>query len=363
MKFLDLNNQLLFIIFMHEISLIQPDDWHCHLRDQSYLKRTVPDIAAQFGRAIIMPNLSPPITTVAQAKAYYNRIKAHVPPTTTFQPLMTLYFTDALSSKEIKAAKESAIIVACKLYPAGATMYSQAGIKNLQAVYPLLEAMQTANLPLLIHGEVIDSDVDIFDREAVFIERELLSLVKTFPELRIVFEHISTKIAVDFVVETPKTLAATITPHHLLLTRNDLLIHGFRPHYYCLPILKTNGDKLALIRAATSGNSKFFLGTDSAPHSKAKKESACGSAGIYSAKSAVEIYAEIFERENALHRLENFASRFGPQFYGLPINTIKITLTKQSWQMPLFLSFDQEMLVPLMAGKMLQWQIKHYECK
>ena len=346
---------------MHEISLIQPDDWHCHLRDQSYLKRTVPDIAAQFGRAIVMPNLSPPITTVAQAKAYYDRIKAHVPYTATFQPLMTLYLTDTLSSREIKAAKESAIIVACKLYPAGTTTYSQAGIKNLQAVYPLLEAMQTANLPLLIHGEVVDSDVDIFNREAVFIERELLSLVKTFPELRIVFEHISTKIAVDFVTETPKTLAATITPHHLLFTRNDLLIHSLHPHYYCLPILKTNEDQAALIQAATSGNSKFFLGTDSAPHAKAKKESACGSAGIYSTKSAIEIYAEIFERENALHRLEGFASRFGAQFYGLPFNTTKIALVKQPWQMPSSLSFGEEILVPLMAGKILQWQIKRYE--
>ena len=346
---------------MHEISLIQPDDWHCHLRDQPYLKRTVPDIAAQFGRAIVMPNLSPPIATVAQAKAYYNRIKAHVPRTTTFQPLMTLYLTDTLSSKEIKAAKESTIIVACKLYPAGTTTYSQTGIKNLQAIYPLFEAMQTANLPLLIHGEVIDSDVDIFDREAVFIERELLSLVRTFPELRIVFEHISTKIAVDFVSETPKTLAATITPHHLLFTRNDLLIHGFHPHYYCLPILKTSEDQAALIRAATSGNSKFFLGTDSAPHSKVKKESPCGSAGIYSAKSAIEIYAEIFERKNALHRLEDFSSRFGAQFYDLPLNTIKIALIKQPWEMPSSLSFDQDILVPLMAGKILQWQIKRYE--
>ena len=346
---------------MHEISLIQPDDWHCHLRDQSYLKRTVPDIAAQFGRAIVMPNLFPPITTVAQAKAYFNRIKAHIPPITTFQPLMTLYLTDTLSSKEIKAAKESTIIVACKLYPAGTTTYSQAGIKNLQAIYPLFEAMQTANLPLLIHGEVIDSDVDIFDREAVFIERELLSLVRTFPELRIVFEHISTKIAADFVSEMPKTLAATITPHHLLFTRNDLLMHGFHPHYYCLPILKTNEDQAALIRAAISGNSKFFLGTDSAPHSKAKKESPCGSAGIYSAKSAIEIYAEIFERENALHRLEDFSSRFGAQFYDLPLNTIKITLIKQPWQMPSSLSFDQDILIPLMAGEILQWQIKRYE--
>ena len=346
---------------MREISLIQPDDWHCHLRDQSYLKRTVPDIAAQFSRAIVMPNLSPPITAVAQAKAYYDRIKTYVPSTATFQPLMTLYLTDTLSSKEIKAAKKSAIIIACKLYPAGATTYSQAGIKNLQTVYPLLEAMETANLPLLIHGEVVDSEVDIFDREAVFIERELLSLVKTFPELRIVFEHISTKIAVDFVAETPKTLAATITPHHLLFTRNDLLIHGLHPHYYCLPILQTNEDQAALIQAAISGNSKFFLGTDSAPHSKARKESACGSAGIYSAKSAIEIYAEIFERENALHRLEDFASRFGAQFYGLPLNTIKIALIKQPWKIPSSLSFDKDILVPLMAGEILQWQIKRHE--
>ncbi|QTS83737.1 dihydroorotase [Coxiella endosymbiont of Amblyomma nuttalli] len=346
---------------MHEISLIKPDDWHCHLRDQSYLKRTVPDIAAQFSRAVIMPNLSPPITTIAQAQAYYYRIKAHLPHTATFQPLMTLCITETLSLKEIQAIKESPIIVACKLYPADVTTYSQIGIKNLQAVYHLFETMQATDLPLLIHGEVVDPNVDIFDREAVFIERELFPLVKKFPGLRIVFEHISTKMAVDFVTEMPKTLAATITPHHLLFTRNDLLIRGLHPHYYCLPILKTHKDQAALIRAATSGNSKFFLGTDSAPHARVKKEATCGSAGIYSAKSAIEIYTEIFEHENALHRLEDFASRFGAQFYRLPLNTVKITLIKQPWQIPSSLSFNEDTLVPLMAGETLQWQIKRYD--
>ncbi len=257
---------------MNEITIIQPDDWHCHLRDHSHLGRTVTDIALRFGRAIVMPNLVPPVTTVAQVKAYCERIKKHIPTNSKFIPLMTLYLTDTLSPKEIKAAKQSNFIVACKLYPVGATTHSQAGVKSLQKIYPILEVLQSVNLPLLIHGEVIDPTVEIFDREAVFIERELIPLLKHFPNLRMVLEHISTKIAVDFITETAvSTLAATITPHHLWLTRNHLLKGGLHPHYYCLPLLKTSRDQAALIKAAISGNPKFFLGTDSAPHSQTKK--------------------------------------------------------------------------------------------
>ncbi|WP_264774168.1 dihydroorotase [Coxiella burnetii] len=349
--------------YMKKITLIRPDDWHCHLRDGSYLPRTVADIAAQFNRAIVMPNLVPPITTVQQAKAYYDRIKAHVPKSSNFEPLMTLYLTESTPQQEIKAAQQSGIIVACKLYPAGATTHSQAGVKDLKAIYPLLETMQSVDLPLLIHGEVVDYAVDIFDREAVFIERELLPLVETFPQLRIVFEHISTKIAVDFVLEAPSKLGATITPHHLLFNRNDLLSGSIRPHYYCLPILKTSEDQMALIQAATSGNPKFFLGTDSAPHSQTKKQSICGSAGIYNAPAAIALYAEIFASQNALDKLEGFASRFGAEFYGLPLNNSQITLIHQPWQVAESLPFGNELVVPLFAGQTLQWQIKSHEHK
>ena len=345
---------------MNKITIIQPDDWHCHLRDYPYLERTVTDIALQFGKAIIMPNLIPPVTTVAQAKSYYERIKQHIPANSNFTPLMTLYLTDTLSPKEIKAAKQSNFIIACKLYPSGITTNSQEGIKSLQKIYSIIEVIQSINLPLLIHGEAIDSTIDIFDREAIFIEQELIPLIKYFPNLRIVLEHISTKIAVDFITETMvPTLAATITPHHLWLTRDYLLRDGLHPHYYCLPLLKTGTDRAALIKAVTSGNPKFFLGTDSAPHPKTKKESACGAAGIYSAPVAIEIYTELFDRCNALDKLEGFASRFGAQFYGLPLNTKKITLVKKDWQVAQFLSFGLDTVVPLLAGETLNWQINH----
>ncbi|AKQ33243.1 dihydroorotase [Candidatus Coxiella mudrowiae] len=343
---------------MNEITIIQPDDWHCHLRDHSYLGRTVTDIALRFGRAIVMPNLVPPVTTVAQAKAYCERIKKHIPANSKFIPLMTLYLTDTLSANEIKAAKQSSFIVACKLYLAGSTTHSQAGVKSLQKIYRILEVLQSINLPLLIHGEVIDPTVEIFDREAVFIERELIPLLKHFPNLRMVLEHISTKIGVDFITETAvSTLAATITPHHLWLTQNHLLKDGLHPHYYCLPLLKTSRDQAALIKAAISGNPKFFLGTDSAPHSQTKKESACGAAGIYNAPASIEIYTELFDRHNALDKLEGFSSRFGAQFYGLPFNATKITLVKQPWQVAQSLSFGPDTVVPLLAGETLNWRL------
>ena len=349
---------------MKKITLICPDDWHCHLREKPYLKRTVVDTAAQFNRAIVMPNLVPPITTVQQAKTYYNLIKTYLPKCSTFIPLMTLYLTEYTSQQDIRVGKKSGIITACKLYPAGVTTHSQNGVKNLQAIFPLLETMQSVDLPLLIHGEVIDPKVDVFDREAIFIERELIHLLQMFPKLRIVFEHISTKTAVDFVLTASPKLGATITPHHLLFNRNDLLSQGIRPHYYCLPILKTRKDQIALTQAAISENPKFFLGTDSAPHSKTKKQSECGPAGIYNAPAAIEIYAEIFMRQHALDKLEGFSSYFGAQFYGLPLNSRKITLVNQPWQVTESLPFsNRSSVVPLLAGKTLQWKIQSNEYK
>ena len=339
-----------------EITLIRPDDWHCHLRDQAFLERTVTDTARQFNRAIVMPNLSPPITDTAMAEAYRKRIKAHLPEGSAFQPLMTLYLTENMPPNSIAQAK--GLIHACKLYPAGATTHSDAGVRDIHKIYPLLEAMQEADLPLLIHGEVVDPKVDIFDREAVFIERHLSPLCRDFPNLRIVLEHISSKVAVEFVTQHGKKLAATITPHHLLFNRNDLLTGGLRPHLYCLPIIKTTHDREALINAAISGNPQFFLGTDSAPHTKSSKESCCGAAGIYSAHAAIELYAEIFANHRALDKLENFASRFGAQFYGLPLHNETMTLINKPWKVPSSLPFGDEVLIPLMAGKIVSWQIK-----
>lgn len=342
---------------MNEITLIYPDDWHCHLRDDEYLDRTVPDVAKRFARAIVMPNLLPPITTPTMANDYLKRIKAHLPQDANFTPLMTLYLTEDMMPAMIDEAKKSTFIKACKLYPAGTTTHSASGISDLSKIHPLFEAMQAANLPLLIHGETIDPDVDVFEREAIFIERQLIPLCKQFPKLPIVLEHISTKVAVEFITNGPKTLAATITPHHLLLNRNDLLVSGIKPHHYCLPVLKEASDQAALIQAAISGNPKFFLGTDSAPHTKSSKESCCGSAGIYSTHAAIELYAEIFEQHQALDKLEAFASRFGAEFYRLPINSDKMTLIKNPWTVPESLPFGKETLTPLMAGKTLNWQI------
>lgn len=342
---------------MNELILIKPDDWHCHLRDQAYLERTVPDQAKRFARTIVMPNLVPPVTEIAQAQSYLLRIQPWIPANSDFQPLLTLYLTEHMQPKDIVAAKNSQLITAYKLYPAHATTHSQFGIQNIPKIYPLLEAMQKVDMPLLIHGEVNDAEIDIFDREAVFIDRYFHQLVKDFPQLRMVFEHVSTKTGVQFVKEAPNTLAATITPHHLLLNRNQLLAQALRPHHYCAPIIKSADDQAALLAAATSGNPKFFLGTDSAPHSREKKESACCAAGIYNAAAGIELYAEVFDRANALPRLENFTSRFGATFYRLPVNTQTITLVKKPWTVPATLPFGPEIVIPLMAGETLSWQL------
>jgi dihydroorotase len=342
------------------LTLTKPDDWHLHLRDGDKLARTVADAALQFQRAIIMPNLVPPITTVAQAEAYRQRILNHVPAALTrFEPLMTLYLTDNISTKEIAAAADHPHIHAAKLYPAGATTNSEFGVTKLQKIYPVLAAMQEHGLPLLVHGEVTHSD--IFDREAIFLDEVLAPLIKEFPELRIVLEHISTKAAVDFVATEGLNLAATITPHHLRYTRNELLVGGIKPHYYCLPILKCAADREALIRAATSGNAKYFLGTDSAPHTIATKQSSCGCAGIYNSYAALPLYAEVFAAANALDKLEAFASFYGADFYGLPRNTQTITLIQEPWEIPRQLAFGNEHIIPLAAGEILQWRIQNDE--
>ena len=343
---------------MKSITLIRPDDWHLHVRDDEVLKDIIPHTAARFGRAIIMPNLKPPVTTTAQAQAYQQRIQATVPSGINFTPLMTLYLTDNMQPSEIATAKQSGIIHAVKYYPAGATTNSDAGVTDLKKTYPVLERMQAQGIPLLLHGEVTDSNVDIFDREAVFIDTILQPLRKEFPELRIVLEHITTSQAVEFILSTPDTVAATITPQHLLFNRNDIFKGGIRPHYYCLPILKRERHREALVTAATSGNSKFFLGTDSAPHSQSAKESACGCAGIYSAHAAIELYAEAFEQNNALDMLEGFASKFGPKFYRLPVNTDTITLVKEAHQIEDYFPFANERIIPLKAGETIKWKLQ-----
>src|SRR3989338_8127857 len=339
---------------MQTLTITQPDDWHCHLRDDVYLARTVIDTAKRFARAIIMPNLKSPIVTVAEAIRYRDRILKQAP--TTFTPLMTLYLTENMSPDVIIEAKRSGVITACKYYPAGATTHSDAGITNLKAIYPLLAQMQAVDLPLCIHGESIAKTADIFERETLFLN-ELKTLLKDFPKLRVILEHISTKAAVDFISQASDHVGATITPHHLHFNRNDLFADGIRPHYFCSPILKSREDQNALIQAATSGNPKFFLGTDSAPHTKTNKESACGCAGIYSAHAAIEFYAEIFEKNDALNKLENFASYFGAQFYQLPNNKNTMTLIKKPWEIPTQLSFGQDVVIPMKAGETLAWQI------
>ena len=343
---------------MTELSLLRPDDWHVHLRDDSALAHTCADMARYFGRAIVMPNLTPPVTTVAAASAYRERILAAMADLPRrFEPLMTLYLTDATDAGEIRRAADSDFVHAVKLYPAGATTNSEAGVAELDALYPTLEAMQDADLPLLIHGEVTDHSVDIFDREKVFIDRHLAPIVQRFPGLRVVLEHITTADAVDFVSSAPGNVAATITAHHLLLNRNDMLVGGIRPHYYCLPVLKRNTHQEALLRAATSGSPRFFLGTDSAPHATGRKETACGCAGCYTAHAALELYAEAFEAAGALDRLEGFASHFGADFYRLPRNTDRITLRKAPWTVPTQLPLADTHLTPLRAGEAVQWQV------
>jgi dihydroorotase len=342
---------------MLQITITRPDDWHLHLRDDALMASVLPDTARQFARAIVMPNLRPPVTTTAQAIAYRERILKALPAGMKFEPLMTLYLTDITSADEIKQAKASGVVHAVKLYPAGATTNSDAGVTDLRKTYAALEAMQACGMPLLVHGEVTSPDIDIFDREAVFIERVMQPLLKDLPELRVVFEHITTQDATEFVTSAPDTIAATLTPQHLLYNRNAMLVGGIRPHYYCLPILKRETHRAALVKAATSGNKKFFLGTDSAPHAQHTKENACGCAGCYSAHSAIELYAEAFENAGALDKLEGFASFYGADYYGLPRNTDKVTLRKEEWQIPASVGFGEHRLVPLRAGESMQWKL------
>ncbi len=339
-----------------QITLTRPDDWHLHVRDGAALQTVGPHTAAQFGRAMSMPNLKPPVTTAAQAMAYKARIQAAVPAGMAFEPLMTLYLTDNLAPEEIQRAKDAGV-VACKLYPAGATTNSDAGVTDIRKIYPVLEAMQRAGVLLLVHGEVTSSDIDLFDREAVFIEQQLKPLRRDFPGLKIVMEHITTKEAAQYVAEGDDLLAATITVHHLLYNRNAIFTGGIRPHYYCLPVLKRETHRLALVQAATSGNRKFFLGTDSAPHPAHLKEHATGCAGCYTAHAAIEMYAEAFEAAGALDRLEGFASFHGADFYGLPRNTSTITLRRESWTPPEAYPFGEAELKPLRAGEALPWRL------
>ncbi|PPD52803.1 MAG: dihydroorotase [Methylotenera sp.] len=341
------------------LKITRPDDWHLHLRDGAALKAVLPDTAKQFARAIVMPNLRPPVTTTELAIAYRQRILDVLPAGLNFEPLMTLYLTDNTTAEEIAIAKASGIVHGVKLYPAGATTNSDSGVTNLGHCVKALEAMEKLGMPLLAHAEVTDSDVDVFDREKVFIERNMAPLLNTFPALKIVFEHITTKDAADFVTQAPSNVAATITAHHLLMNRNDMFKGGIQPHHYCLPILKREEHRLALVKAAISGNAKFFLGTDSAPHAKHTKEAACGCAGMYTAHTAMELYAEAFENANALDKLEGFASFYGADFYGLPRNIAQITLVKESWQVPHTLPFDNDELVPLKAGQLLGWRVLH----
>ena len=338
-----------------KITITRPDDWHLHVRDGAALAAVVPDSARQFGRAIIMPNLRPPVTTAAQALAYRARIRAVVPKGIDFEPLMTLYLTDTLPPDEIARA-QAAGVVALKLYPAGATTNSDAGVTDLRKTYPTLEAMQRAGLPLLVHGEVTDAEIDLFDREKAFIDTRLIPLRRDFPELRIVFEHITTREAAQYVSEADRFVGATVTAHHLLYNRNAIFLGGIRPHYYCLPVLKREEHRRALVAAVTSGSAKFFLGSDSAPHAAALKEHAVGCAGCYTARSALELYAEAFDAAGALARFEAFASFNGPAFYGLPRNRGTLTLRRQAWTLPESLPFGEATLKPLRGGESLAWR-------
>jgi len=340
------------------LKIIRPDDWHLHVRSGEMLKSVIGMTAAQMGRAIIMPNLSPPVSNAAQAKQYHQEIMNALPADTRFTPLMVLYLTDNTTPKQIQTAFDGGLVVAAKLYPAGATTNSDSGVTDINNIYPSLEKMQQLGVPLLVHGEVTDAKVDIFDREAVFIEQILSKVVEDLPDLKIVFEHITTKTAVDFVLSSGNNIAATITPHHLLANRNDMLVGGIKPHYFCLPILKRRDPhQLALLKAATSGNAKFFLGTDSAPHAKEHKESDCGCAGVLNAHCAIELYATVFDSQNAMDKLEGFASFFGADFYNLPRNTDTIVLKKQDWVVPSSYAFADSTIVPFMAGKMLNWKM------
>ena len=344
---------------MQTLTLIRPDDWHLHLRDGAALHAVLPDTARRFGRAIVMPNLKPPVTTVALAAEYRQRILAALPAGARFEPLMTLYLTDNTAPTEIDAAKASGFVHAVKLYPAGATTNSDAGVTSLAKCAATLARMEATGLPLLIHGEVTDPAVDVFDREAVFIDTVLQPLLKDFPGLKVVLEHITTQNGAEFVAAAGANVAATITAHHLLLNRNAIFAGGIRPHHYCLPILKSEVHRQALVKAAISGSPKFFLGTDSAPHGQKTKEAACGCAGCYTANAGIELYAEAFDAAGALDRLEGFASRHGPAFYGLPLNTETVTLVKEAWPVPATLPYlDSDALVPLRAGETIAWKLK-----
>jgi dihydroorotase len=340
---------------MQSLTLIRPDDWHLHLRDGAVLKRTVADTAAQFGRAMIMPNLTPPVVDTAMAIAYKARLDAQH---SSLTALMTLYLTDHTSAQEIQRAFDSTIVKAVKLYPAGATTNSAAGVTQLENIYPAIEKLEELGMPLLVHGEVTHSHVDIFDREKSFIEQHLGPLLQRFPKLKCVFEHITTSDAAQFVADASDRVAATITPQHLLYNRNDLLVGGVKPHLYCLPVLKRNTHQQALQAAVASDSEKFFLGTDSAPHAQGAKESACGCAGCYSSPAAIELYAQAFESFDALDKLEAFASLNGPKFYGLPHNNDTITLIRHDWQVPSSLSFGDDIIIPLGAGETLNWKME-----
>lgn len=344
---------------MRRLTLTRPDDWHLHFRDGDKLPRTVADTARVFGYAVAMPNLVPPILSVADALAYRERILAACPAEARpyFKPMMALYLTDNSPVAEIRAAASHGDLIGCKLYPAGATTHSDAGVTSVERLYPLFEVMESVDLPLLVHGEATDARIDIFDREKAFIDQTLVPLTRRFPRLRLVFEHITTRDAVQFVRDSSGPVAATITAHHLLYNRNHMLAGGIRPHYYCLPVLKRNTHQQALIEAATSASPRFFLGTDSAPHATHKKEAACGCAGSYTAPAAIELYATAFDDAGALDKLEAFASFFGADFYRRPRNSDRITLQESPWTVPQQIAFGNETITPLCAGESLRWQL------
>lgn len=339
------------------LAITRPDDWHLHLRDGESMRAVVAATARVFGRAVVMPNLKPPVTTVAAAAAYRERIAAALPAGSRFAPLMTLYLTDVTSIDEIARARASGFIAGVKYYPAGATTNSDSGVTDLARVHAVLATMEKLGLPLQLHGEVTDPGVDVFDRERVFVDRSLTRLVRDFPGLKIVVEHITTREAADFVAAAPANVGATITPQHLLWSRNALFAGGLRPHFYCLPVLKREEHRLAIVRAATSGNSKYFLGTDSAPHAQRTKECLCGAAGCYSAHAALDLYAEAFEDAGALDKLEGFASFHGADFYGVPRNTDQVTLRREAWTVPSSYAFGGEVVVPLRHGESVRWRV------
>ncbi|TBR39413.1 MULTISPECIES: dihydroorotase [Dyella] len=342
---------------MTTISIRTPDDWHVHLRDGAQLEQTVAATAHGFARAIVMPNLVPPVCTVEAAREYRNRIRTAIPAGAAFEPLMTCYLTNDIDPNEVATGYESGVFAACKLYPAHATTNSSHGVTDVRQIYPVLATMERIGMPLLIHGEVTDPAVDVFDREAIFIERVLSQIVRDFPGLKVVLEHITTAEAADFVRESRELVAATITPHHLMINRNAMFQGGFCPHAYCLPVAKREKHRIALRQAATSGSPRFFLGTDSAPHPRAAKESACGCAGIFNAPVAMEAYAQVFEEEGVLDRLEAFASEHGPRFYGLPLNESRVTLTRSPWQVPDVIEVGGQPVVPFLAGQTLEWRL------